>query len=355
MKNLICGSALTLPLLLCTAPALADELPETTTSTGEEIIALGLRADAHGPAGTMADHVHERGSVMVALTWMHEEAGGTTQSGSGPIDDAGIIAAGYTARTQSMTMDMAMLHLMWAPSDRVTLMLVPSWMRMDMTMVGIAPSSGHGHHSLAVGETMKHSSSGIGDTQVAALVSLSRRPELSAHAGLTLSVPTGSVSLKDEDGNFLHYGMQSGSGTWDIQPSFTLRGATPGFGWGVQTSYLFRAENRNASGFRFGDRFAATAWLSKPVTARVSLSARLAWSDEGKVKGHYNSGHNHASPADRQANYGGQRLEAGLGANVMLGNKLRLGVEGSLPLYQDLNGIQAPRQFASSVTLSRMF
>ena len=63
-----------LPLLLCAAPALADELPDTTTSTDEEIVAIGLRADAHGPAGTMADHVHQRGSVMVAFSWMHEEA-----------------------------------------------------------------------------------------------------------------------------------------------------------------------------------------------------------------------------------------------------------------------------------------
>ncbi|MFM6932601.1 MAG: hypothetical protein ACKOUT_10205, partial [Novosphingobium sp.] len=159
----------------------------------------------------------------------------------------------------------------------------------------------------------------------------------------------------DDDGNFVHYGLQHGSGTWDLLPSFTLRGSEDQFGWGVQASYVFRAEDRGSSGFRFGDRFVATGWLSRPVARSISLSTRLTWTDEGAVQGHYNAGHNHAAPPDRQANYGGQRLEAALGANLMLGEAVRLGIEGSLPVFQRLNGIQPPRRFATSVQISRMF
>ena len=347
-------SAAALALLLCAPPVLAQEAA-TAILSASEIVATGRRADAHGPAGTMADHMHKGGDLMIGLSWMHEDHGGANRRGSDEIADADIAAAGFTARTRSMQMDMAMLHIMYAPSDRLTLMLAPSWMRMRMTMLGIAPSVGHGGHSLAVGETMSHTVSGIGDTQVGALLALSHRPALSAHAGLVLSVPTGSVTRKDDHGSFVHYGMQPGSGTWDLQPSITLRGAAPQFGWGLQASYLARTGTANRSGFRFGDKFAATGWLSKPLGHRVSLSARLAYSKEGAIEGHYSSGHNHASPPDRQANYGGERLEAGLGINAIAGDKFRLSAEATLPVWQQLNGIQPHKRFGVSAGISRMF
>ena len=349
MTRMMIGSAFALLMPLCAAPALADD------TASADIVALGHRADAHGPSGTMEDHVHKSGDLMIGLSWMHEDYSGTNRRGSESISDAAIAAAGFTSRTKAMTMDMAMVHIMWAPSNRVTLMVVPSWMRMEMTMVGISSAAATGHHALALGETMVHSTAGIGDTRLGALVTLSRGPKLSAHAGLVLSIPTGSVTRKDDDGNFVHYGMQPGSGTWDLQPSLTLRGAQPDFGWGVQASYLVRTGTYNTSGFKFGDRFAATAWLSKPLSPRASLSARLAYSDEGIVKGHYNAGHNHAAPPDRQANYGGQRLEAGIGANFVVGGNFRLGAEATLPLYQKVNGIQAPKRFGANLNISRMF
>ncbi len=362
MKTNLLGSAAALSLALCAVPAHSAETAETAAEPAApemwdyEIVANGYRPDAHGPAGTMADHVHKRGDVMVSLAWMHEDFGGTNRRGTEAISDAAIVAAGYTAKSTAMTMDMAMLHLMWAPSDRVTLMVVPTWMRMDMTLEGIAPSGGHGgHHGVGLGETAQHSVEGIGDTQIGALVSLSRRPQLSVHAGLMVSAPTGNASRKDPDGNYLHYMMQGGSGTWDLNPSLTVHGLAGAIGWGAQAAYVFRAENRNSAGFRFGDRFTATTWLSAPVTSRASVSARLVYTGEGQIEGHYNSGHNHAVPADRQANYGGRRLEAGLGANLMLGQRLRLGLEGTVPVYQDVNGIQLPKRWGGNAMIGLMF
>lgn len=353
MKTVLSGGALALPLLLCAQSVQAQEAPA--------IIALGHRADAHGPAGTMGDHVHKSGDLMIGLMWMHEDYRGANRSGTAQISDDQIAAAGYTVKADAMTMDMAMLHVMWAPSDRVTFMLVPSWMRMDMTMKGLpmtmteGTGTGHAGHTLAPGQTMSHSVEGLGDTQFGALVALSRRPALSAHAGLMVSAPTGKVTRRNASGSYMHYMMQGGSGTWDLNPSFTLRGVSERFGWGVQAAYLFRAENRNEAGFRFGDRFTATAWASKPLTARFALSGRVAWSDEGAIKGHYNGAHNHASPPDRQANYGGQRLDAGLGANLVVGESWRLGAEATLPVWQKVNGIQSPRRFGANVSVSRMF
>ncbi len=337
---MICGAS-ALSILLCAVPAQADTNPVIT------------RADAHAPAGVMAEHSHKAGEIMIGINWMHEDYGGTNRSGSNSISDATVAAAGFTTRVDHMTMDMAMLHIMYAPSNRVTLMVMPSWSRMQMTMLGIAPSVGTGHAALAVGERDREVVSGIGDTKFGALVTLSRKPQLTIIYGLMVSAPTGSVSKKDEDGNFVHYGMQPGSGTWDILPSLTLRGTKGGFGWGVQTEYVLRGQNRNASGYRLGDRLAATSWVSQSIGKNASLSARLAYSKEGKIEGHYNAGHNHGSPPDRQANYGGQRLEAGLGGNLVMGDGLRLGIEVSVPLWQQVNGIQPPKRFGTSVSITK--
>lgn len=357
MLKFTMGSAAALSLLLAAHPVRA----ETTDLTETDIVAQGFRPDAHGPAGTMADHVHRSGDLMIGLMWMHEDYGGANVRGTEPVTDQAIADAGYMTKADAMTMDMAMLHIMYAPSDRVTLMLVPSWMRMGMTMKGLpAPASGGmsgamAGHMLMPGQTMSHSSQGLGDTQFGALVSLSRKPGLSVHAGLMVSAPTGDDTRKSASGKYVHYMMQGGSGTWDLNPSLTLHGTSHSFGWGAQVSYLFRAQDRNDAGFRFGDRFGATAWLSKPVTRRLSLSGRMSWTDEAAIRGHYNGPHSHASPADGQANYGGQKLEASLGFNTVLGKRLRLGGEFSVPVYQDLNGIQLPKRWGANVSTSLMF
>lgn len=359
MKNQIFGGALALPLVLAAAPAWAQDNTDIDDQT-ISIIALDHRPDSRGPAGMMGDHVHPNGEWMIGLSWMHMHHSGANFSGTEVISDADILAAGYPVRTQSMDMDMAMLHVMYAPNDTLTFTLMPSWNRMEMTMLGIDPMAGMGmmegaHHMLTYGDTMTHSISGIGDTKLGVLVRLSDKRDFAVHAGLNLSIPTGSVSRTNAGGSLVHYGMQPGSGTWDLEPSITVKGLVEGFGWGAQVSYLARLEEANESGFSFGDKFAASAWLSKPLSEAVSLSARLAFSAEGAIEGHYNGGHAHASPPDRQANYGGQAIEAGLGANVLVADDIRLGAEVTLPFYQDLNGIQVPRDFGLNISLAKMF
>lgn len=371
MKTVFAGGAIALALSTATPSAHAGDLAGTAADPA--IVALGRRADAHGPAGTTADHVHHRGDLMIGAMWMHEDQRGTNRRGTAPVTDGELAEAGYASRVSAMTMDMAMLHVMWAPSERVTLMVAPSWMRMRMVMLGLPESAagaesggeesgepggeaGHGHHhGLAPGERMAMTVAGLGDTRIGAIVALAGRPALSAHAALELSVPTGSVTRRDPTGTYLHYGMQGGSGTWDIVPSLTVRGAAPAFGWGAQVRWLRRLERRNEAGFRFGHRVTATAWLSRPLGQALAASARVAWSDEGAIAGHYNGAHNHDTPPDHQENYGGRRLELGAGLNLVGGRHWRLGAEALVPVYQRVNGIQAPRRWSASLSASRMF
>lgn len=353
MKTLTRAAMPALIALCAATPATAQD----TETSDEIVVENGL---LHPSAGLMNEHMHDGGEWMVGLRWQRFHSSGENRSGTGEIADPAIVAAGYTLRATEMDMDMVMLDLMFAPTDDLTLMVMPHYMWHSMTMLGIDPAgTGGGHHSLPFGETMSHSTEGFGDTLVSASYRLARSPGFGAHATLGVWAPTGLADLKDHDGNFVHYGMQPGGGTWDIEPSLTVYGRSGAFGWGAQAAYRYKTEDHNESGFAFGDKGRVSGWASYAASASLGLTGRLEYEHEGIVQGHYNAGHNHAAPPDRQGNYGGDFVRAGLGLNWALpvggAKQPQLGVEFAVPLYQDLNGIQLPESWRLSVALSRAF
>ncbi len=355
MRTLCWSGALA--LLAIAVPAAGQDDPEITVQSP-----LLLPS-----AGMMNDHMHEGGEAMIGLRFERYRFGGANQSGTDAIDDPAIVAAGYSVRTQSMIMDMVMLDLMYAPTANLTLMLMPHYMWHRMAMVGIDPMAGMdgehaghgGGHALPFGAVHRHGSEGFGDTLASASYRLARGSKLSAHATLGVWVPTGSVDKTNPDGSFVHYGMQPGGGTWDLEPSLTVGGHAGGVGWGAQASYRWKTDASNASGFAFGDKARATGWLSYLLDSDVGATARLEYVHEGQVQGHYNGPHRHASPPDRQENYGGDTVTAGLGLNWLLplrtAQRPQLGAEVAVPIYQDLNGIQAPQDWRFSLALSQTF
>ena len=358
MRTLLSGGALAL-LAFHSLPARAQDEPAITVQS--PLI--------HPAAGLMNEHMHDGGEIMLGLRYERSRWSGVNQAGDEEIADPAIVAAGFTARTETMTMDMVMLDLMYAPTANLTLMVMPHYMWHRMEMRGIDPAAGGGAggghaghgagHVIPFGEVHPHSTQGFGDTLVSASYRLARRPGFGAHVTLGVWVPTGSADKKNADGTFVHYGMLPGSGTWDIEPSFTVSGRSAGIGWGAQAAYRWRTREHNGSGFAFGDKARATGWLSYLVAADLGATARLEYLHEGKVLGHYNGAHNHAAPPDRQENYGGDTVSAGLGVNWLLpvagGRRPQLGAELAVPLYQNLNGIQTPQDWRLSVSLSQAF
>lgn len=371
MKRFSARMTCALITLACASPALADDNIAFDTAPSEGVAAPIVVEPTlmHPSAALMNDHMHDGGEFMVGLRWMRENYGGANQSGTDRLTDAEVLAAGYSVRASDMTMDMVMLDLMYAPSDDITLMVMPMWMRHRMTMLGIDPMAGmdhgmddmggHGGHSMGFGDTMTHSAEGISDTLVSASYRLARTGGFNAHATLGVWVPTGSVSKRNADGSFVHYGMQPGSGTWDIEPSATVSGQEGAIGWGAQASYRWRTEDENKSGFAFGDVARATGWASYALSPSVGAVARLGWEHEGAIEGHYNAAHGHSSPADIQGNYGGDTVRLGLGANALLpfgtASRPQLSAEVAFPLYQDLNGIQLPEDWRLALSLSQAF
>jgi hypothetical protein len=317
------------------------------SATAAEQPGLPSPAD-HGPAGVMADHMHGAGEFMIGYRYMVSRSGGTILNGEDEVSDPTLAAAGFSAAPTEMTMQMHMLDLMYAPRDWLTFMIMPQWMRMDMSMREVEGAvvddhGGHGGH----GGAHAHGTSGLGDTGLYALVRLLETGGHHVHAGLGFSAPTGAVDEKDPDGRFVHYMMQLGSGTWDFLPSLAYTGRMNGWAWGAQASGVIRMEEKNESGFRFGDAVQLTAWGSRSLTDWLSGSLRLSYFSQGTVKGHYNGPHNHTSPPDIQPNYGGQFFDLGIGLNAAVQRGAlqghRFGIEWLQPLHQDVNGFQQKR------------
>ncbi len=337
MRNFIFPVALTTSVLLA-SPALAD-----SNHTN------GINPASHAPAGVMADHLHKQGEVMFGYRYMEQDFN-QLYHGSDKITQAELAMAGYSMAPTGMKMKMHMLDIMYAVNDTVTLMLMPQYMSMEMTMK-MLDSDMDSHHSHAMDMEMgamhsshSHGTSGIADTQVSALVNLFKTPHHQLITNLGLSIPTGSVNEKNSNGQFTHYGMQLGSGTYDFVPSVTYTGNQNALSWGAQVGANIKLEDKNESGFTFGDKYQLTGWLAYRVIEPLSVSARFSYQSQDKISGHYNDAHNHSSPSDIQANYGGQFSDLGLGVNyaqqsgVLKG--VRLGIEWQTRISQDYNGYQ---------------
>jgi hypothetical protein len=312
--------------------------------------------DSHAhlaPAGLMFTHAgNPRGTFMAGYRASHQRQYGTMLHGTQAVSDDRVVAEGCSAATRCstapgrMTMTMHMLDLMYAVSDKTTLMLMPQYMTMDMRQRRLAggppPQPGVHNHDGA-----SHVTGALGDTLVAGLFKLPSSATHSLQASLGFSIPTGKTDRTyrrafQADGALLHYDMQSGSGTWDFIPSLTWQGTYAAWQLGAQASGVKRIESRNDSGYQLGDQLQLSAWTLRPVNDTLAFSLRAQWQRRGAIDGAFN-GYNAASgPMDFPANHGGDFIDIGLGANLDIAGST-LSVEWLAPIHDDVNGFQLER------------
>jgi len=299
--------------------------------------------------GLMNDHLHRRGEFMIGVRFQHLDWHGANQHGTHKVSDEDLMAAGYMMRAKSMSMDMTMVDLMYGISDDLTVAISPQYVWNRMKMAGTDPMD-------PMSDRM--SSHGFGDTLASASLRLARGDKVGVHATLGVWIPTGKSGLKDDD-TFLQYCMQTGSGTWDIEPTLTVKGQAGRLGWGMQASYRFRAEHRNISGYRLGNKALATGWVSYFVGPSVGVTTRAEYTHQGRIHGEYDGMHMEEMPQDLPNNFGGDMVTGAVGLNwePMFGEKRgpQLGVELGVPLYQNLNGVQLPQRWQLSAGLRQFF
>lgn len=295
------------------------------------------RPDGHAPIGVMGDHRHSQGEWMLSYRYMRMGMEGNLNGTTELSNEA--IFANYMVAPQQMTMTMHMVGLMYAPTDRLTLMTMAQYVTNDMDLRAI------------MGMNFNTKGQNFGDTRLTALYGLFNRNQQSMHLNLGVSVPTGSISERDatpaEASAQLPYPMQTGSGTWDLLPGITYLGQTDRISWGAQASGVVRL-GENDRGYTLGNELNATGWLAYRWSRWVSNSLRLAGSAVGTLSGQDAALNPMMVTTADTRNFGGQRVTGLIGVNFYVPEGFlyghRLGVEFGLPLYQHLNGPQMEQQ-----------
>jgi hypothetical protein len=328
--------------------------------------------EGHAPAGVMVDHMHKAGEFMVGYRYSWSKQSGDQLDGTKAIDindhdnpllhkacqNAAKPGHEHCAMYQTeMTMQMHMLDIMYAPTNWLTLMLMPQWMTMDMGMDSLPHA--HDDHDMGHMGPHGHGTDGIGDTIFGALIKISDGPGYHLHTGMMFSAPTGSTDEKGSSGKLTHYMMQLGSGTWDFMPSITYTGRADRLSWGVQLAGVIRMEDENNEGYRPGDVFQATGWGAFRLTDWMSASVRLMHTNVSQIEGSFYPTGMGMTAADFPGNYGGRFFDIGFGVNFVVPDGAlkghRLSVEWLQPLRDDVNGYQQERDGTLYANWSKAF
>jgi hypothetical protein len=322
-------------ILLAGGDARATELTELSL---EELLQTQL--DAMGI--TSIHHTHEKGEWMLQYHYMRMGMDGNLDGTSGR--STADVLAQYPVSPTSMDMEMHMVHVMHAPTERLTLMGMIPYVRLTMD------------HETRMGTSFTTDSEGLGDIKLAALFSAWRNERHRVVTEFGTSFPTGSIDEKDNTPmGFvrLPYPMQLGSGTFDILPAVTYLGQAESWAWGARVDGNLRT-GRNDNDYRLGHRFGTSAWLARKLLPFASASIRLDGQLWGNISGADPQLNPRLVPTADPDLRAGRRLDILLGLNLfqtdgpLAGN--RIGIEGGVPIYQRLDGPQLETDYRVSVS-----
>lgn len=310
------------------------------------------RPDAHAPIGIMGDHLHAKGGFMVSLRYMNMQMKGN-KSGANTIDDATVYNS-YMVAPQNMSMDMYMFGVMYAPSNKLTLMLMQNFVKNNMGLTAKMMMNG-----MTMFRDFKTTSSGLGDLKIGGLYAIYTKDNNSLHLNASISIPLGSITEKDDTpmmvNSKLPYRMQLGSGTYDVSLGATFKGNTARVSWGIQPMFLFRT-GTNDSGYTFGNNQQLNIWGAYKVSNSISLSARVLAINAQKISGIDAMLNPMMVPTANIMNYGSKRINSYFGCNVSFPKTsilkdVRVGLETGLPIYENYNGIQMDEELTFNVGL----
>ncbi len=316
------------------------------------------RPDEHAPISVMGDHTHAKSGWMMSYRTMHMDMDGM-RYGTDRVSSGDVFAESYSVTPESMSMDMHMLGLMYAPTDKLTLMLMSNYTEMEMDHRVLPMSAGMINNGSTKFTT---ETSGIGDVKLGGLYRFYLKENRKAHLGLSLSLPTGSIDEKDTTPGMggpanrqLPAPMQLGSGTYDLLPSLTYVQQFEDWSYGAQANAIIRLESENDNGYRLGNVFGATTWAGYNLSEWIGLNTGLNYTYTSKLKGSQDDvgtmGPNGKSVTTAyESNTGGERLDAIFGINLYVPTGSlkgqRIAIDLRLPLWQDLNGYQLETDYA---------
>lgn len=304
------------------------------------------RPDGHAPISVKGDHTHGKGDIMFSYRFMSMNMDGM-QDGSSELTSSEVLAD-FMITPETMTMNMHMFGLMYAVSNKLTLMAMTNYTSMDMEMV------------TATSVEFSTKSTGLGDLKLSGLYNFFNNKGQKIHANLGISIPTGSIDSKDEtpmsSGSdvILPYPMQIGTGTWDLMPGITYMGQKGNISWGAQAMGTVRL-GENDRDYAWGNKISTHGWFAYRTTNWLSFSAKLTGSSAGEISGSDADLNPMMTPTMDSENFGGEQILGGVGFNMYIPNgafkNVRVGFEYELPMYQNLNGPQMSIQNQMTIGL----
>jgi len=309
-----------------------------TTTAQETLKWSGSRPDGHAPISIMGDHTHGKGEFMVSYRSMYMNMEGLNRGSKNvPFTNALPPNDQYMVTPTQMQMTMHMLGVMYAPSDKITLMTMVNYIAQDMD------------HLTAMGGNFNTTSSGISDLKIGALYKIFNYKRQQLHAQIGISIPTGSIEQKGitpasaPNAMFLPYPMQNGSGTWDPELALTYLKQWNSISIGSQAKTTLRLQ-QNKLDYQLGNTYTWNNWVAVQASPWLSISGRFTMRALGKIKGN-NPNLNPMMVITADTNNSGKTYaEAGIGCNLYTAKgklkNLRFGFEAGLPLFQNMNGIQ---------------
>ena len=314
-------------------PILGAILLWSNVTIAQENQWTSARPDGHAPISVMGDHYHKKGEFMFLYRFMPMRMEDNIQS-SDDISNEDIYQ-NFMVAPQKMNMNMHMLGAMYAPSDRVTLMVMGNYISNSMDL------------RTGMGVDFTTESGGLGDITVSSLIKILNNNRQSLHGNVGVSIPTGDIDQRDATPMMndaqLAYPMQLGSGTWDPSLGLTYLGQLDKLSWGAQTKYKFRL-GENSENYTFGNRFDVVGWGASKVSDYFSFSTSLSYFDTQKIDGVDADLNPMMMPLFNTDNSGRSQLDVGIGTNFFVPKgslkDLRIGAEIKIPAYQQVNGIQ---------------
>lgn len=306
------------------------------------------RPDGHAPIHVMGDHLHAKGALMFSYRLMTMQMQGLLLSSS-EVENAEVYKK-YMAAPQNMAMHMHMLGMMYAPSDKLTLMLMGNYIDNDMQL------------ETKMNMSFETQSIGFGDLSLSGLIHLAKFKRQKVHANLGVSIPTGSLNQRGStpmnSDTRLAYPMQLGSGTWDPFVGITYLGQSDKTSWGLQSVFKTRLGN-NPEGYALGNRWNLAGWYALQASKNLSFSGSLYYVSIGRISGKDAQLNPMMMPLFDTKNSGRKQLDIGLGSNYLISGgalkNLRFALEVKLPLSQRVEGIQMKHNWCGMLGLQYAF
>lgn len=214
------------------------------------------------------------------------------------------------------------------------------------------------------GEAFRQTSSGIGDVQIWAHNKWFSWGSEQAFWSAGLEIPTGSFDETDNRPGaaapvVLPYQMQLGSGTWDLTGRMAWFGYDGAWSWGGSLQQTWRLFGPNDRDYTLGSYGEIAFWGGRKLTESILTTVRIQFLRQGDIRGADPALSRSRSPSEHPDQQKVKRLDLLLGLTWFQGTGslegLWFGLEGGIPLFQQLRGPQIENDYFAGIGLQWTF